>query len=169
MELIFRNAVQSEFELVISLLNTAAKAINAKGLTQWNVWLSPSEEKIAWVQEGFDQNEFQLVENNNGEIVGMFRLSETDKLYWGHNEDNAAYVHSLVVKKEFSGLDLGKKILIQIEADLVKENRELFRLDCNAENEWLCQYYEQQGFVKVRQIKMPQSLNNLYEKRIIEL
>jgi len=166
MELLFKQAPDTEIDLALTLLKEAAENIRAKGLTQWNIWLSPKAEQIKWVRDGFANGEFQIVCTEEGKIAGMFRLSAKDILYWGEQTEEAAYIHSLIVAKEFSGQDLGKKIILQVQDNLLKNGINLLRLDCNAENKWLCSYYEHQGFIKVGQKQMPHALNNLYEKKL---
>lgn len=166
MEVHFRKVGITEFNQILSLLKEAAEQLKFKGIDQWGIWINPPEDKINWVKQGFDLKEFYFVENENQELVGMFRLSAKDLLYWGENNDNAKYVHSLVVRKKYSGQHLGEKIIHQIEQNLIEQHTDLFRLDCNATNIWLCNYYESLGFIKVGEIQMPHSLNNLYEKNL---
>ena len=110
MELLFKQAPDTEIDLALVLLKEAAENIRAKGLTQWNIWLSPKEEQIKWVRDGFKNGEFQIVYTDEGKVAGMVRLSEKDILYWGEQTEEAAYIHSLIVAKEFSGQDLGKRL-----------------------------------------------------------
>lgn len=166
MQFTFRPAAPTEFPLILSLLKEAAQKLFDKGLEQWNVWLNPTPDKIDWIKEGFDANEFHIVEDDKDTVAGMFRLSYKDVLYWGENTDVAAYVHSLTVKKEYAGHKLGELVLNHIEQHLKSNNIYTFRLDCNAGNTWLCNYYESQGFVKVGEKQMPHALNNLYQKQL---
>ncbi|NSL85868.1 GNAT family N-acetyltransferase [Chitinophaga sp. Mgbs1] len=160
----FRQLAPDQLPLILQLLREAATAIQNKGLDQWNTWLQPTDDNISWLQAGLLNNEFFSVITGNQETAGMFRLSYSDLLYWGKQDKPAGYVHSLVVRKEFSGHNLGTTILRMIEAKLLEEGYHLLRLDCNAGNQWLCRYYESQGFTKAGQVKMPHALNNLYEK-----
>ncbi|RAJ88239.1 acetyltransferase (GNAT) family protein [Chitinophaga dinghuensis] len=153
-----------ELPLVLQLLKEAATAIHQKGLDQWNTWLNPDQESIAWIEEGIANQEFYFVENISNELMGMYRLSSADERYWGQQSAKAGYVHSLVVRKQFAGENLGTKILNYIGDCLEEQAILLLRLDCNAANKWLCLYYESQGFAQVGTKQMPHSLNNLYEK-----
>lgn len=166
MDFTFKKAAPGELDLVLSYLKEAAESLQDKGLEQWNIWLDPAEENVLWIREGVDAGEFYFVENEEEEKTGMFRLSYQDLLYWGAREDKAAYIHSLVVRRTSSGRSLGQKIISLVEKKLLKEGVHLLRLDCNAGNSWLCNYYEQLGFVKAGEKQMPHSLNNLYEKII---
>lgn len=166
MQLIFKQAELSALETGLLFLKDAAALLQKKQVNQWTMWLNPSQEQINWIKEGFENNEFYFVENENGQQMAMFRLSAEDTLYWGETQDKANYIHSLTVNQEFAGHDLGKKIIAQIEQNLINKGINLLRLDCNAANKWLCAYYEQQGFVKVGEKQMPHSLNNLFEKHL---
>jgi ribosomal protein S18 acetylase RimI-like enzyme len=166
MKIHFRKVGKTEFNKILFLLKEAAEQLKSKEIDQWGIWLNPSDDKINWIKKGFDQEEFYFVETEDQEVAGMFRLSSEDLLYWGKNNDNAKYVHSLVVKKKFSGQQLGEKIIHQLEQNLINQHIDLFRLDCNAANKWLCKYYENLSFIKVGEIQMTHSLNNLYEKNL---
>ena len=166
MQISYRQAHPQQYNLGLQLLKEAAIAIQNKGLDQWSIWLDPNDDQKNWVEDGFNNHEFFLIENTEGSNVGMFRLSNQDLLYWGEMEDDALYLHSLIIKKEFSGKQLGENMISLIEASLVKQGNQLLRLDCKASNQWLCAYYERLGFVKVGQVQMPHALNNLYEKSL---
>ncbi|HVI48831.1 MAG TPA: GNAT family N-acetyltransferase [Chitinophaga sp.] len=161
-----RKAEEQELSLILSMLKEAAEAIKNKGLDQWHMWLNPQPGHISWIDEGLKQTEFFIVNNEENEHIGMFRLSYTDIRYWGEQTDKSGYVHSLVVRKGFSGQNMGAKILRYVENLLVIDGYDLLRLDCNASNNWLCNYYENLGFKKVGEKAMPHSLNNLYEKKL---
>lgn len=165
MELSYRQAEASEIETVLALLKEAAEAIRKKGLDQWRTWLAPGDDQIHWIEEGLTNREFYFA-SQDGKLAGMFRLSEEDIRYWGKQERPAGYIHSLVVRKEFAGQELGQVMMRYVEQYLMEKGINLLRLDCNAANQWLCAYYENTGFIKVGQKQMPHSLNNLYEKEL---
>jgi ribosomal protein S18 acetylase RimI-like enzyme len=155
----------NQIQIIFDLLKSAAQNLQAKKVNQWLYWLDPPQEKINWVKEGFENKEFYFVYVNST-IAGMFRLSESDELYWGKQEEKSYYIHSLVIKNEFSGLQLGRKVIENVIAEMKQENISKLRLDCDASNFGLCSYYEKQGFIKVGEKQMPLSLNNLYEMKI---
>jgi ribosomal protein S18 acetylase RimI-like enzyme len=165
MNLTYHLAQNNDLSLILTLLKQASDWLQNQGIKQWSFWQNPPADKVAWLQQGLDNQEFYLVKNQN-ELLGMYRLMNEDELYWGKQSQTAAYIHSLVVKKEFAGQKLGNQILQHIENQLISQKIPLLRLDCVAENTGLCAYYEKQGFVKVGQKQMPHSLNNLYEKKL---
>ncbi len=155
----------NQIQIIFGLLKSAAQNLQAKKVNQWLYWLDPPPEKINWVKEGFENKEFYFI-YVDAEIAGMFRLLENDELYWGKQEEKANYIHSLVIKNEFSGLQLGKRVIENVISEMKQKDIWRLRLDCDASNSGLCSYYEKQGFVKVGEMQMPLSLNNLYEKKI---
>ena len=68
--------------------------------------------------------------------------------------------------EKYTGNKLGERVIKRLGEQTLKEGIFLLRLDCNSANDKLCNYYEKQGFIKVREKQMPDSLNNLYEKRL---
>jgi ribosomal protein S18 acetylase RimI-like enzyme len=160
-----RQAVLAETTTALALLKSAAATLQLKGIDQWSIWLDPTVEKIKWVEDGFANGEFYFILINE-QIAGMYRLLTADELYWGPQDVEARYIHSLVVLNEYAGQQIGRRVLEQ----LITESREagipLFRLDCNAANNALCNYYEQLGFRQVGLKQMPHSLNCLYELQL---
>ncbi len=160
-----RKAISAEINIALSLLKSAACTLQQKGIDQWSIWLNPPAEKIKWVEEGFNQGEFYFILIND-QIAGMYRLLTADELYWGPQEDEARYIHSLVVLSEYAGQQIGRRVLEQLISESLEAGIPLFRLDCNAANKALCNYYEQLGFRQVGLKQMPHSLNCLYELQL---
>lgn len=141
-------------------------SLQQKGIEQWQYWLDPPPDKRQWIQAGFDNQEFYFVENEDQQVVGMFRLMETDELYWGKQPTvKARYIHSLVVDDAFAGQKIGQRIITKVISEWSAKGINTLRLDCNAHNTQLCQYYEQMGFVKLGEKQLTHSFNNLYEKK----
>ena len=114
------------------------------------------------MEDGFSNGEFCFIIIND-QVAGMYRLLTTDELYWGPQDVEARYIHSLVVLNEFAGQQIGRRVLEQLITESRAAGIPLFRLDCNAANKALCNYYEQLGFRQVGLKQMPHSLNCLYE------
>ena len=66
-----------------------------------------------------------------------------------------------------------KITILQIKSENIKEKNALkngvqyLRLDCDANNSKLCNYYESKGFSKIKSISLPLGKYNLYQKKII--
>ncbi|HMP28502.1 MAG TPA: GNAT family N-acetyltransferase [Saprospiraceae bacterium] len=156
-----------DLPLCLQFLYDAALRLKNRHIEQWQYWLDPPKDKVEWVKKGIENGEFYKVYNENDQIIAMFRLLSSDDLYWGPKDDNARYIHSLVVSDNAIGNGIGKSIIKTIEKNILAEGIELLRLDCNATNKELCAYYENLGFLKVGTVQMPYSLNALYEKKLV--
>ena len=162
MKISYRKARNSEINKAFEFLKNAALYLKSKGLSQWGYWLDPPEEKIDWIIDGFNKDEFYFILNDSY-IIGMFRILDKDEIYWGDNTDLAQYIHSLVISEEYKGFRIGENILKEVIEKSKRNGYDFFRLDCNASNLKLCKYYERIGFQKVGEIKMFHSLNILYQ------
>lgn len=165
MKIKFKQAVNNELDHALEFFKLASLSLEEKNVSQWNYWTDPPEDKIEWVKEGFKSGEFFFVHNETGDKVAMFRLLEHDTLYWGEKglENNVRYVHSLVVRPVFSGLGIGKAVMLKIIENLRSKGVKKFRLDCDKSNPRLCKYYESYGFKKVGEKTTNYAINNLYE------
>jgi len=165
MNIIFKQATAEELEHALEFFKLASLSLEEKRVSQWNYWTDPPEDKINWVKEGFNKGEFFFVENETGDKIAMFRLLQHDTLYWDEKglEAKVRYVHSLVVRPDFSGLGVGKAVMLKIINNLKSEGVKKFRLDCDGSNPRLCTYYEAYGFKKVGEKITKYATNNLYE------
>jgi ribosomal protein S18 acetylase RimI-like enzyme len=166
MNLIFRKANNDEFSTILNLYQTTAQWFLSQNINQWQQWLEPSEDLFDWLKEGIKKEEFWFSENENHEIAGMFRLLYEDEDYWGKQELEAGYVHSLITLRQFTGKNVGEKMLQFVENELIRKNIFLFRLDCVGSNERLCNYYISKGFTPVFEKQMKYTVNRFFEKKL---
>lgn len=157
-----------ELPEVLDFFKAAAKKIAQKNIDHWQYWKNPPPEKVSWVKKGIANNEFFFIEDQAENRIGMVRILKEDLLYWGEQEENANYVHSLVVAEKYNGCGMGETILEQIADKAREDNYDFLRLDCAANNLKLCHYYEKQGFIKVGEQVLSQLTYNLYQKKLTE-
>jgi len=166
MDITFNQISNTEKEAVLHLFKETAEKINKMNIDHWQYWKNPPIEKIKWVEEGINKNEFFFITNSDNETLGMVRILHKDHLYWEKQEHKAIYIHSLVIKEKYNGNGLGAKIIQEIEHTAKKDNCSYLRLDADAKNPRLCGYYEKLGFKKVGTKQLPISTNNLYQKEL---
>ena len=65
--------------------------------------MNPPQEKIFWLKEVFKKNEFYLIKTSRDKLIAMVRTMYKDLIYWVEMNDEAIYVHSLVIKQKFKG------------------------------------------------------------------
>lgn len=163
---ILRKVLTTETTLVFQLLKSAAKRLQQKGIQQWQYWHNPPQHKIDWVNEGIAKGEFYIAENDTEQVMAMVRILTADELYWGKQQEEALYIHSLVIAPNFEGKQLGKHIIAAVMQQAKANNIPFLRLDCDASNPKLCAYYTQQGFEQVGTQKLELGAYNLYQKRV---
>ena len=166
MTLKIREAFPYEIDIGFCLLREAAIWLKNNAIDYWQEWLSPPIEYIEWIKQGFNNNEFYFVENENSELVSMFRLQFEDEIFWGKRNDKSGYIHSLTTIRSLKGNQIGYSILHMIEQFLIEKDIHLLRLDCPPDLARLCRYYEDFGFVPQGMATVMNTQYQLYEKKI---
>lgn len=131
---------------------------------------------MAWGTEPYTAKELQgRIEKGNtyiarlgSEPVGTLLLIWEDEMTWGKQPPIAAYIHQLVIKDGYRGMNLGRQLLDWASQRAFSNGRELLRIDSPPGNKGLKSYYENLGFkwVKNREINAPHITYTaaLYEK-----
>ncbi len=166
MNIAFEQVKNKDKSEVLQLFRNAAERINKMDIDHWQYWINPPIEKVKWVEEGIQNNEFFFIRNSDGENLGMVRIMDEDFLYWGNQKEKAKYIHSLVVTDKYNGKGIGPTIIQQVESKAKEDNCRYLRLDADSKNPKLCSYYEKLGFQKVGTRELDLSTYNLYEKEL---
>lgn len=164
-QLTFRKAKPKEIETVLSYLKEAALWLRDRGIDYWQDWIDPPTLFTDWIQQGFDESQFYLVQMGDKD-VGCFRLQWQDPLFWGEQEDNAGYVHSFTISRELAGQGVGIEVLLFIESYCLENSKSLLRLDCGVDVRGLRKYYENLGFQAVGEVTVEGERLTLYEKSL---
>lgn len=118
---------------ILHLLKIAAAHLKSKYIDQWDYWLDPPQERLDWVKSGLENDQFHFIKSNK-QLIGMYRLMNKDLLYWGEQDQDAYYLHSLVVKPQYAGKAIGQQIIDQLKNQAKFNEISLIRLDCLAGN-----------------------------------
>jgi ribosomal protein S18 acetylase RimI-like enzyme len=78
--------------------------------------------------------------------VGAFRLQAEDEIVWPGATNDAFYLYSLIVLREWAGNGFGRDMLAWCENHARLAGRAYLRLDCFANNAILRRYYEKAGY-----------------------
>lgn len=160
----FKVAQPDDLSLVMEILAEAAAWLQEKGIDQW-----PSPPNDHWqrrLAEAIQREEMYtvgIVKNR----FGIVRFTWADP-YWPH-DDLAGYIHSMAVRDEMHGQNLGGLILFWAMMKAKQEGKQFLRLDCLAGNGRLRRYYEEQGFTYQGQHPDQDYVAALYEKDINRL
>ncbi|URN93718.1 MAG: GNAT family N-acetyltransferase [Candidatus Pristimantibacillus lignocellulolyticus] len=125
------------------------------GSTQWNNL--PNEQDDQYLLTAIANGEM-IIFRKEGEtaLAGMVILqqyaSQWDRKLWGEaatSENNAVYLHRLIVNRGYAGQGLGFDILSWIDNGIQFSGRDKIRLDCIAHNEKLNNFYKQCGYTYI--------------------
>jgi GNAT superfamily N-acetyltransferase len=165
MDLSIRKAKISEIDIAFGLLKKAAEWLKEKQIDYWQDWLNPPVIYSDWIKQGFENEEFYFAYENL-QIIGMFRLQWSDEMFWGNQEEDSGYIHSLTVDRRYYGHRIGIKVIDMIEEICRKNNKKYLRLDCGITIKKLCDYYKSQGFITKGEIELLGEKLMLLEKRL---
>ncbi|MBI9014817.1 MAG: GNAT family N-acetyltransferase [Clostridiales bacterium] len=162
-EIEIRPADIHDLDNILTILDNAALWLHEIGIT--NQW-TPGE---AFVDDGYFKNSilqnYFFVALNKNEIVGAFLIRWSDEDLWGFNDDNAGYIHHLVIDRNCSVKSLGSKLLSFAEDKIRDNGKRYIRLDCIENNQKLNQYYLERNYKFIKHCEYYDgTTGNLYEK-----
>ncbi|HEX6797333.1 MAG TPA: GNAT family N-acetyltransferase [Ktedonobacterales bacterium] len=102
----------------------------------------------------------------DGRPAGMMTLLWQPEALWADLPGNAAYVHGLLVHRDFAGKEIGCRLLEWAERRASAAGKPLVRLDCTAENPELRAYYERAGYIHRGDVALPHRIAARYEKPV---
>ncbi|MBK8900757.1 MAG: GNAT family N-acetyltransferase [Anaerolineaceae bacterium] len=150
-----------DLPLVMAILAEAAAWLKAKGIDQW-----PSPLNEHWqrrMAEDIQREEVYTVGVVKNRL-GIVRFTWADP-YW--SDDNlAGYVHSMAIRSNMHGQNLGGMMLFWAMMKAKREGKQFLRLDCLAGNGRLRRYYEAHGFLYRDERTDQDYVAALYEKEI---
>ena len=119
------------------------------------------------ITKGLSEENF-IVGYINDEPAAAMILQWEDKLFWPNiNKNQSGFIHKLSIKRKFAGQGLAKKLINYAETECKNKNINYLRLDCAADRPKLCNFYEQNGFIKVDRRMVGVYDIAFYEKKII--
>lgn len=166
MDLCFTTARPEDHARMLALVRDRAEWIRAKGSRQWQVFLGEEGERL--VSRLIATGRTQMV-TSGGRDIGTLRLDWTDERFWGAKgaDGLAGYVHTLATHRDYAGQRLVARMLQWACDRIVEEGRSLLRIDCDATNPALIDYYCSFGFEK-REIVQMDSIDPGYTSQQLE-
>src|SRR3954471_22912609 len=145
-------ALPDELDDVLSVLDEAAAWLQRSGVSQWPARFSGGGD---WREErlrGYVLTGETWLVRAAGKPIATFTLSGPDPDYahgWPDGPDDALYLSRRAVRRQYSGVGLGDRILDWCSATAAAADRRWLRLDCHRENHALQRYYADRGFTRV--------------------
>jgi GNAT superfamily N-acetyltransferase len=126
-----------------ALARAAQAWLQARGLGQYVP--AAHDEYAAAIRSRVESGTLYVV-RDNGEAVGFFSLDLSPFPWWPADETPAVYLAGMVVARSARGIGVGSYIIEWCAAEAARLQQQFVRLDCHADNPWLCHYYEAHGF-----------------------
>ena len=158
-----QQATEKEFDKLYGIIAECSEWLKSKGIDQWD----PPYPSYRFRLE-IEKGEVYFFSMGNY-IVGTVTLLRNKPDYYPPdlwNDDNAWYVCRLAVPRRFSGKDIGTKILHAAETEAGKNGIKYLRLEVVKANGFLADYYEKNGFERVREGKSHGTASIFMEKTV---
>jgi GNAT superfamily N-acetyltransferase len=137
-----RPAASSEVHTVQAMLREAAAWVDALGVVMWDEGELESDAIAAEVAAG----QFHIADVD-GRAAGAIRFQTEDLLFWPDiAQSSSAFVHRLVVRREFKGLGVSTALLQWSVGHARSLGKTWLRLDCDNDRPKLKALYERFGF-----------------------
>jgi GNAT superfamily N-acetyltransferase len=148
-DIFIKHADSSEVPILLNKWIEKCNWLNEKGLFTWNI-TSFTEENLATQY----QNPQYYVCYLQDELVGGFILITQDNFFWPEMNDNySLYIHKIMVCNGHNGKGFGNQILNWIKQFGLSNNKKYLRLDFFKNKNGLKQFYEENGFYTVEEVK----------------
>ncbi len=134
-----QQAQPEELNLVMDILEDAARWLDSRGIKQWPFPLPESEWRA--MARHISTGEVYLARRPDGRAVGTLRFKWSDPKLWHDESGVAGYVHDFAIHDTVRGCGIGAAMLEWAKAHVHARGKEFLRLDCLADNAALNRYY----------------------------
>jgi GNAT superfamily N-acetyltransferase len=111
-------------------------------------------------------NEFHVLKIDNVGAAAMI-LTWEDQLIWPDvKQGESGFIHKLSIRRKYAGTGISRNMIEHAIEECKKRNIVLLRLDCAADREKLCSFYENFGFKQIKRRMMGIFDVAFYEFRI---
>lgn len=144
-ELSLEPATRTDVDALVELRDRLARWLTEAGIRQWTAGEFPAERMRALVDTG----SVFLDRGPDGAPVTAVAVEWADPAIWGDADEEAGYVHLLMVDRRLGGRGVGAAVLAWAEKHIAATGRRLARLDAVTSNRRLRRWYEERGYVEV--------------------
>jgi ribosomal protein S18 acetylase RimI-like enzyme len=162
-----RKAEASDLPALLDTLTRCVAWMKSRGIEQWDERY-PTPEKFAQ-----DIERGNLILSDAHGVVAATVVLDTrpDPEYagvaWKHGEENASIVHRLMVRPEFQGQGLARRMIEHVEEKARRLGYTSIRLDAYTENHVALRLYEKLGYSPVGTIRLRKGVFRCYEKGLL--
>lgn len=105
----------------------------------------------------------------DGVPAGSLQLIDSDPTVWGEHvgsDQQGLYIHRFATATAFRGTGVGKRMIDWACQKVIDAERVQLRLDCNASNPRLREYYEKQSFWCIGETALGAYTAALHQRRV---
>lgn len=128
---------------LVELRDRVAESLVSRGIEQWNPGEFTERRMQEWVGDGR-----VFVLRRAGRLVAAVAVLWSDPEIWG-DDDDAGYIHLLMVDPALAGNQLGASVLLWAEHFIERSGRRRARLDAVSSNDRLQRWYADRGYDEV--------------------
>lgn len=147
------------------LIKKRIEWMNDNKIKQWNKTNYLSSYPKEYFEEKVTSGQLYVMKDKSSDkVVGAVVLLEEDER-WGTDSSNSYYIHNLVSDTEFSGV--GRDIIQSCEKIAIKQGKDRIRLDCQATNSKINNFYNELGYKYVENFQEGTYVGNKREKSLV--
>ncbi|MGL5005298.1 MAG: GNAT family N-acetyltransferase [Casimicrobium sp.] len=158
-------ATLDEMPQYVLFATEAQERLRARGLAQW---VPVAHEPYApTLRANIECGVIKRVATPANEAIAFFAITTNPSEWWQATTQRAVYLSGIVVSSGYKNCGVGEFILRWVCEHAAQQHCESVRLECHADNRWLCAYYERAGFAEVRRLEQhPGYIGALFEKQL---
>jgi GNAT superfamily N-acetyltransferase len=138
------SVTENELDAFCSILREAAVWLNNQGQEMWRQEQLSADNLL----KSYAYSEMYLGYVDGAPASAMV-LQEEDRALWPEAGNDSLYIHKLSVRRKFAKSGLSSAMISWAKSQAAERRKKYLRLDCAADREKLCCFYEGQGFCKV--------------------
>ena len=148
----------------LAIYRDCAQWLHDKGVEQWGHYLT--EEAQPLVDRRFREGEVYMA-TVDGQDAAVIVLQWEDG-FWGERgkDPNAGFLHSIAVRRKFSGKGLGRELISWAMGIARERGKSVIRLDCIKANPKLLRYYGDLSFEEAGVVNWKGTEIQLLERRL---
>jgi GNAT superfamily N-acetyltransferase len=162
-------AIPDERDVILELLDDAARWLRGKDTDQWAKPWPDEEGRNQRIEQDLREGKTWLLRDGTA-AAGTITIDPADNEVWpaGKRSENAIYVRRVIVRRRYAGIGLGAR-LIDWAADVGARihGARLIRIDVWTTNTELHAYYRKQGFT-LSEFRDPDDLPDYPSRALFE-
>jgi ribosomal protein S18 acetylase RimI-like enzyme len=158
-------AGSADYDIVMPILREAADWLTGRGNPQWQHWYMDIGEDL--LRERLQHHEVYLFRLDDIP-VGTLTIQWSDPDVWGERgvDGLAGYIHGISIARSVGGNRVGQRMLEWAVELIAARGRRFARLDAQASNVRLCDYYKQLGFRELETAALGNFVTRLFEREL---